>query len=161
MYESVAHTCLTVARGSAFGSGGGFGAGRQRFNVIKDPGCSYEQDEPQRSVDSIRGLPLPASCLLPLGHTAVLRCQPNVNYSPVFLGNFLFPPHLFLTCGLSLYFGLLSVCLSAAGSVPPPLPSPSHPSSSRRHPRGVQGSLVCVPAVCVVLVQQRLQDKDV
>lgn len=64
---------------------------------------AYEQDEPQRSVeekcgcnlslsrDSITGLPLPPSCLLPLGHTDVFRCQPervfsqiaNVNYSPV------------------------------------------------------------------------------
>lgn len=44
------------------------------------------------SRDSIGRLPLPPSCLLPLGHTSVLRCQPlrvfsqiaNSNYSPVF-----------------------------------------------------------------------------
>ncbi len=86
---------------------------------------AYEQDEPQRSVDSspsrdsIRGLPLPPSCLLPLGHTAVHRCQPervfsqiaNANYS---LGNFLFlSVSRILTCGFIFVFWSLV-------SLPPP-----------------------------------------
>lgn len=81
-------------------------------------------------VISIRGLPLPPSCLLPLGHTAVLRCQAervflqiaNVNYSPVFWAISSSPPSLILTSSLSLDFCLcLSVCLSVALS-----PVPSH-----------------------------------
>lgn len=71
------------------------------------------------SRDSIRGLPLPPSCLLPVGHTAALSRQPerafsqiaNANYNPVFwaISLFLF---IILTCGLSLYFGFLSVLLT-------------------------------------------------
>lgn len=75
-----------------------------RFNVIKDLLTSRMSLEVsgRKSVVTIEvclvvillglGLPLPSSCLLPLGHTAVLRCQPktvflqiaNSNYSPVF-----------------------------------------------------------------------------
>lgn len=83
---------------------------------------AYKQDESQRSVeekcgrnlslsrDSITGLPLPPSCLLPLGHTAGFTCHAErvfsqiayVNYSPVFKSNFLFLciflSHIWIIC---------------------------------------------------------------
>ena len=93
------------------------------FNVIKDSFTSGMSPRGQwkekcgcdssLSRDSIRGLPLPPSCLLPLGHTAVLRCQPervfsqiaSSNYSRVFWAiSSSSSPSLILTCGLSLYF---------------------------------------------------------
>lgn len=87
------------------------------------------------SCDPIRGsgLPLPPSCLLPLGHTAVLRCQPerlfsqiaNDNYSPVFWAISFSSPSLILTCGYLCI--LIPVCLLSFSLFPSltPLPLPT------------------------------------